>query len=161
MFDPRIEHDDDAATSNASSCSIFGSPYLSKSCSLATPSIPMIFLLPLLATTRLGFDGSVMKKHWSTWEPSTHGSFFAVTFAPAVLDLASGITMVVKYRSSFRTLLAHLEQIESYAPGRQVRFGSLNYTADIRGDLILDGFEPQPSVRTNSIGHLEQIDSYA
>ena len=32
--------------------------------------------------------------------------------------------------------LGHLEQIESYAPGRQVRFGSLNYTADIRGDLI-------------------------
>ena len=42
--------------------------------------------------------------------------------------------------------LGHLEQIESYAPGRQVRFGSLNFTADIRGDLILDGFEPQPSV---------------
>ena len=38
--------------------------------------------------------------------------------------------------------LGHLEQIESYAPGRQVRFGSLNYTADIRGDLIFDGFEP-------------------
>ena len=42
--------------------------------------------------------------------------------------------------------VGHLEQIESYAPGRQVRFGSLNFTADIRGDLILDGFEPQPSV---------------
>ena len=42
--------------------------------------------------------------------------------------------------------LGRLEQIESYAPGRQVRFGSLNFTADIRGDLILDGFEPQPSV---------------
>ena len=41
--------------------------------------------------------------------------------------------------------LAHLEQIESYAPGHQVRFGSLNYTADIRGDLIFDGFEPLPS----------------
>ena len=27
-------------------------------------------------------------------------------------------------------------------PGHQVRFGSLNYTADIRGDLIFDGFEP-------------------
>ena len=40
--------------------------------------------------------------------------------------------------------LGHLEQIESYAPGRQVRFGSLNYMADIRGDLIFDGFEPQP-----------------
>ena len=32
--------------------------------------------------------------------------------------------------------LGHLEQIESYAPGHQVRFGNLNYTADIRGDLI-------------------------
>ena len=39
--------------------------------------------------------------------------------------------------------LGHLEQIESYAPGRQVRFGSLNYTADICGDLIFDRFEPQ------------------
>ena len=38
--------------------------------------------------------------------------------------------------------LGQLEQIEGYAPGRQVRFGSLNFTADIRGDLILDGFEP-------------------
>ena len=25
--------------------------------------------------------------------------------------------------------LGHLEQIESYTPGRQVRFGNLNYTA--------------------------------
>ena len=38
--------------------------------------------------------------------------------------------------------LGHLEQIDSYAPGHQVRFGSLNFTADIRGDLIFDGFEP-------------------
>ena len=38
--------------------------------------------------------------------------------------------------------LGHLEQIESYAPGHQVRFGNLNYTAGIRGDLIFDGFEP-------------------
>ena len=38
--------------------------------------------------------------------------------------------------------LGHLEQTNSYAPGHQVRFGSLNYTADIRGDLIFDGFEP-------------------
>ena len=40
--------------------------------------------------------------------------------------------------------LSHLEQIESYAPGHPVRFGSLHYTADIRGDLIFDGFEPLP-----------------
>ena len=38
--------------------------------------------------------------------------------------------------------LGHLEQIESYAPSHQVRYGSLNYTADIRGDLIFDGSEP-------------------
>ena len=40
--------------------------------------------------------------------------------------------------------LGHLEQIESYAPSHQVRFGNLNYMADIRGDLIFDGFEPMP-----------------
>ena len=38
--------------------------------------------------------------------------------------------------------LGQLEQIDSYTPGHQVRFGNLNYTADIRGDLIFDGFEP-------------------
>ena len=38
--------------------------------------------------------------------------------------------------------LGHLEQIDSYAPGHQVRFGNLNYTADIRRDLIFDGLEP-------------------
>ena len=44
-------------------------------------------------------------------------------------------------------------QIESYAPGRQVRFGSLNFTADIRGDLIFEGSEPQPSVPRCHDGH--------
>ena len=27
--------------------------------------------------------------------------------------------------------LGHLEQIDSYAPGHQIRFGNLNYTADM------------------------------
>nr|BDI54635.1 Subtilisin-like protease [Triticum aestivum] len=49
--------------------------------------------------------------------------------------------------------LGHLEQIKSYAPGHQVKFGSLNYTADVRGDLIFDGFEPQPSVPHCCDGH--------
>ena len=49
--------------------------------------------------------------------------------------------------------LGHLEQIESYAPGRHVRFGSLNFTADIRGDLIFDGPAPQPSVPHCHDGH--------
>ena len=39
-------------------------------------------------------------------------------------------------------LLGHLEQIESYAPSHQVRFGNLNYTADICGNLIFN--EPMP-----------------
>ena len=32
--------------------------------------------------------------------------------------------------------LGHLEQIDSYAPGHQVRFGNLKYIADIHKDLI-------------------------
>ena len=48
--------------------------------------------------------------------------------------------------------LGHLEQIESYAPGHQVRFGSLNYMADILGDLIFDGFEPRRARRTFMMG---------
>ena len=35
--------------------------------------------------------------------------------------------------------LGHLEQFDSYAPGHQVRFGNLNYTADVHRDLIFDG----------------------
>ena len=40
--------------------------------------------------------------------------------------------------------LGHLEQIDSYTPGHQIRFGNLNYTADIRGDLIFDRSSPVP-----------------
>ena len=34
----------------------------------------------------------------------------------------------------------HLEQVDSYAPGHQIRFGNLNYVADIRGDMVFEGF---------------------
>ena len=36
--------------------------------------------------------------------------------------------------------LGHLEQIDSYTPGHQISFGNLDYVADIRGDLIFQGF---------------------
>ena len=49
--------------------------------------------------------------------------------------------------------LGHLERIGSYAPGHQLRFGSLNYTADIRGDLIFDGFEPMSGAPHNHDEH--------
>ena len=47
----------------------------------------------------------------------------------------------------------HLDQIDSYAPGHQVRFGSLNYVADIRGDLIFDGFETAAIAPRRPDGH--------
>ena len=49
--------------------------------------------------------------------------------------------------------LGHLEQIASYAPGHPVRFGSLSYTADLRGDLIFNGLEPRPSAPHYHDGH--------
>ena len=56
------------------------------------------------------------------------------TFLPGQIFVFGGFTLRANS-------LGHLEQIESYAPGHQVRFGSLNSTADIHGDLIFDGFE--------------------
>ena len=48
----------------------------------------------------------------------------------------------------------HLEQIDSCAPGHQVRFGSLNYVADIRGDSIFTGFD----TAATAPGHLDEHD---
>ena len=68
------------------------------------------------------------------------------TFLPGQIFVFSGFALRANSPG-------HLEQIESYAPGHQVRFGSLNYTADVRGDLIFDGFEPQPSAPHYHDGH--------
>ena len=45
--------------------------------------------------------------------------------------------------------LGHLEQIDRYTPGHLIRFGNLNYTMDIREDLIFDGFGPAPGSPNN------------
>ena len=68
------------------------------------------------------------------------------TFLPGQIFVFGGFAL-------WANSLGHLEQIESYAPGHQVKFGSLNYTADIRGDLICDGFEPRPSAPHCHDGH--------
>ena len=68
------------------------------------------------------------------------------TFLPGQIFVFGGFAL-------WANSLGHLEQIESYAPGRQVRFGSLNFMADIREDLIFDGSEPQPSVPHCHDGH--------
>ena len=60
------------------------------------------------------------------------------TFLPGQIFVFSGFALRANS-------LGHLEQIGSYAPGHQVRFGSLNYTAVIYGDLIFDRLEPLPS----------------
>ena len=64
-----------------------------------------------------------------------HDAVQGETFLPGQIFIFGDFTL--RYNS-----LGHLEQIESNAPGHQVRFGSLNYTVDVRGDLIFDEFEP-------------------
>ena len=59
------------------------------------------------------------------------------TFLPGQIFVFSGFAQRANS-------LGHLEQIDSFVPGHQIRFGNLNYTADIRGDLIFDGFRPVP-----------------
>ena len=56
------------------------------------------------------------------------------TFLPGQIFIFGGFVLPA-------SSLGHLEQIDSYTPGHQVRFGSLNYVTDIRGDLIFNGFE--------------------
>ena len=75
-----------------------------------------------------------------------HDAVQGETFLPGQIFVFGGFALLANS-------LGHLEQIESYAPGHQVRFGSLNYTADIRGDLIFDGFEPRQSAPHCHDGH--------
>ena len=59
------------------------------------------------------------------------------TFLPGQIFVSGGFAL-------WADSLRQWEQIDSYAPGHQIRFGNLNYTADIRGDFIFDGFVPVP-----------------
>ena len=59
------------------------------------------------------------------------------TFLPGQIFVFGGFVL-------WANSLGYLEQIDSYAPGHQIRFGNLNYMADIRGDLSFDGFGPVP-----------------
>ena len=103
-----------------------------------------------------GFDTDIGAFIESSFVPSHIGPM-----APSIIknDVVQGETFLPGQIFVFggfalrANSLGHLEQIESYAPGHQVRFGSLNFTADIRGDLIFDGFEPQPSAPHYHDGH--------
>ena len=98
------------------------------------------------------FDTDIGAFIESSTMPSTKGSMApsivnndAVqrgTFLPGQIFIFGGF--ILRANS-----LGHLEQIDSYAPGHQVRFGNLNYTADMRGDLIFDGFEPVSGAPNN------------
>ena len=69
--------------------------------------------------------------------PTFNNTVLGETFLPGQIFVFGGFALRANS-------LGRLEQIKSYAPGHQVRFGSLNYTDDIRGGLIFDGFEPLP-----------------
>ena len=68
------------------------------------------------------------------------------TFLPGQIFMSGGFA--VRANS-----LGHLEQIDSRAPGHQLRFRNLNYTADIRGDLIFHGFGPTPGAPNSHDEH--------
>src|SRR5215216_892627 len=55
------------------------------------------------------------------------------TFLPGQLFVFGGFAL----RASST---GHLEQIDSYAPGHQIKFGSLNYIVDIREYLVFGVF---------------------
>ena len=63
-----------------------------------------------------------------------NNAFLGEVFLPGQIFVFGGFALRAN-------ALGHLEQIDSYAPGHQVRFGSLNYIVDIRGELIFDGFD--------------------
>ena len=75
-----------------------------------------------------------------------HDAVQGETFLPRQIFVFGGFTL-------WANSLGHLEQIDSHAPGHQIRFGNLNITADIRGDLIFDGFEPRSSAPHCLDGH--------
>ena len=100
-----------------------------------------------------GFDTDIGAFIESSIVPSTKGSM-----APSIVsdDVVQGETFLTRHIFVFggfalrANSLGHLEQVDSYAPGHQVRFGNLNYTADIRGDLIFDRFEAHVRCTTQS-----------
>ena len=67
--------------------------------------------------------------------PSTihNNSDLRETFLPGQIFVFGGFTLRANS-------IGHLEQIDNYAPSHQISFRNLNYVADIRGDLIFQGF---------------------
>ena len=55
------------------------------------------------------------------------------TFLPGQIFVFGGFAL-------WANSLGHLEKINSYAPGHQVSFRNLDYVAEIRRDLIFQGF---------------------
>ena len=78
--------------------------------------------------------------------PTFNNALLGETFLPGQIFVFGGFALRANS-------LGHLEQIDSYAPGHQVRFGNLNYTADIRRDLIFDRFGPASGVPSSHDEH--------
>ena len=78
--------------------------------------------------------------------PTFNHAVLGETFLPGQIFVFGGFALRANS-------LGHLEQIDSYAPDHQVRFGNLNYTTDIHGDLILDGSGPASGAPNNHDVH--------
>ena len=78
--------------------------------------------------------------------PTFNNVVLGETFLPGQIFMFGGFALRANS-------LGRLEHIDSYAPGHQVRFGNLNYTADIHGDLIFDGFGPRSRAPNDHDGH--------
>ena len=83
---------------------------------------------------------------------TTHkNSAMRETFLPGQIFVFGGLALRAN-------LIGHLEQIDSYAPGHQISFGNLNYVADIRGDLIFQGFTASTAAPTLDPEHLVEFE---
>ena len=78
--------------------------------------------------------------------PTFNNTVQGETFLPGQIFVFGGFALRANS-------LGHLEQIDNYAPGHRVRFGSLNFVADVRRDLIFDGFEPMTVVLVHHDEH--------
>ena len=78
--------------------------------------------------------------------PTFNHAVLGETFLPGQIFVFGGFALRANS-------LGQLEQIDSFAPGHQIRFKNLNYTVVIRRDLIFDGFEPVPGAPDNHDEH--------
>ena len=103
--------------------------------------------------TSAGFDTNIGAFIGSSAMSSTEGSMAhpvirnnvvsGEAFLPGQLFMFGGFSL-----HAYST--GHLEQIDSYTPGHQIRFRNLNYITNIQGHLIFKGFSASAAAPATS-----------